>query len=259
VPIPNPNDPTRSDAYVDIDGNVAVRGGRDAPQQDVGVVGFVQNMCVLWKGLAADKPKGWVVEAVPAGSYLKIATADGEVGATGGAASQAVSPGDHTHNSENHQHSHAHSMQAHTHSHSHGSHSHSHSHGSHSHSHSHSVSHDHGSFTSGLDNQAGQSVTSGSLTGAETPHNHDVDVPSITVTSGGDATGTTPSTDSTGTTPSTDSTVPTPTDTDIKSTFTTLQSNGGVTGPVNGGASTTTVAITPLFYGLYLIRYTGAP
>lgn len=202
MPIPNPDDPTTSDAYVDPEGVVRVEAGIDAPQTAVGVVGFVPNMVMLWKGLAADKPKGWVIESAPAGSYLKIASADGEMGVSGGSATAA----DHVHTGAAHTHSHNHSGPSHT----------------------HGYTHNHPAFFSGTRDHTFENVlVSGS--GRDRDHDHEVDVPSHSGTTDSGGTG------NTGTDAS--------------------AASAGNT----GGVVTTPIALTPLFYGLYLIRFTGAP
>lgn len=202
MPIPNPNDPKASAAYVDAQGVVRVEGGMDAPNTKVGAVGFVVNMVMLWKGLAADKPKGWVIETAPAGSYLKIASADGEMGASGGSATAV----DHVHTGAVHTHSHSHSLQSHT----------------------HSYTHDHGSISTGTEDHRFENVLQDG-SGRDRDHDHSVDIPSHTGTTG---------------TPSNNTT-----DSDL--TTSSAANTGGVV--------TTPIALTPLFYGLYLIRYTGAP
>lgn len=219
--IPDPNDPTTSDAYVDLDGVVRVQAGLDAPSTAVGVVGFVPGMCMLWKGLAADKPKGWVIESAPAGSYLKIASADGEMGVSGGAASVTIA--DHVHTGAAHTHNHSHNM-AHTHLMG---------------DHAHDNDHNHGSFFSGTkDHTFEQVLADGS--GRDRDHDHLIDVPNYTgVTSNNGAL----------------------TNTQASSATNTSNDNTAASAANTGGVVTTPllVALTPLFYGLYIIRYTGAP
>lgn len=279
--IPNPNDPTTSDAYVDHDGSVKVKAGIDGPQTAVGVVGFVQGMCMLWKGLAADKPKGWVIESVPAGSYLQIASGDGAVGVAGGTATAA----DHVHTPGVHTHAHSHTLSAHTHdlaahthtlsSHTHTMGSHTHTMGSHTHTmgnHVHALDHNHlafdsdpGDHTKNIPEGAGTlrsdnddihhhviNIPPFSGTNSGVPVSNTSDGPS-TNTSAGPSTNTSdgPSTNTSGTPSNNTSTAPNPDATNANSATPSANNTGGVV--------STPIALTPLFYGLYLIRYTGAP
>lgn len=202
--IPNPDDPTTSAAYVDPEGTVRVQAGLNAPQTAVGVVGFVVNMVMLWKGLAADKPKGWVIESAPAGSYLKIASTDGEMGASGGSATAV----DHVHTGAAHTHSHSHSLSAHT----------------------HPIDHDHPQGSTNVAGQTSTQVLTGSgLNVVDYQHNHIFNPAALVDTSG------------------------------VPSSDTTNANAAAASAENTGGVVTTPIALTPLFYGLYLIRYTGAP
>lgn len=95
-PIPDPEDPSVSAAFVEPDGTVKVKPGIKAPEEWTGVVGFVPGMCMLWHGLAADCPQGWEIVDAP-GRYIRTVTADGEVGTTGGSDTHVHSSPLHTH------------------------------------------------------------------------------------------------------------------------------------------------------------------